>query len=566
MQAVRRRVLAFASGLVVVASVLTGMVTGSAGAVSGPAAHVDPGLSQLTGAVKVIVQTTGAAASDVEQHVVQLGGQVTKQLPIVNGFAATMPGGAVAELAHLPGIRAISQDLPVHVQGSADTSTLPSVYRKVVRADDLANSGASGQGVTVALIDTGVDTGLADLQNRMVQVQTDALGLTHDSCENLSGELGCQDSYGHGTFIAGLIAGTGAASGGQYVGAAPNAKILSVKIAGRSGSADVSNVLAAIQWVVSFKDTYGIKVLNLSLGTDSTQSYRIDPLNYAVERAWQSGIVVVVAASNRGPAPGTISKPGDDPFVITVGAIDDKGTAGLGDDVLPNFSSHGPTAADGLSKPDVVAPGAHLVSLAARGAAVTQQFPSNMAAPYRRGSGTSMATGVVSGVVADMLSANPGMSPDRVKYALTSTARSDASTDVMAVGAGIVDGYSAAYSAPAGLANQGVIPGDGTGSLDASRGTVDVSVAGTDGSLTLINGNLTTQLTLWDPSTLFGDWTGSSWYGSSWYGSSWYGSSWYGSSWYGSSWYGSSWYGTPEGSSWYGSSWYGSSWYGAWDQ
>src|SRR5207245_1877202 len=127
---------------------------------------------------------------------------------------------------------------------------------------------------------------------------------------------------------------------------------------------------AAIQWVVSFKDRYGIKVLNLSLGTDSTQTYRTDPLNYAVERAWDSGIVVVVSASNRGPGPATISKPGDDPLVITVGAVDDRGTPGLGDDELPNFSSHGPTAADGLAKPDLVAPGGHIVSLRAPGSAI----------------------------------------------------------------------------------------------------------------------------------------------------------------------------------------------------
>ena len=118
---------------------------------------------------------------------------------------------------------------------------------------------------------------------------------------------------------------------------------------------------------MSFKDRYGIKVLNLSLGTDSTQSYRVDPLNYAVEKAWDSGIAVVVAASNRGPDAGTISKPGDDPLVITVGAVDDMGTPGLSDDELPDFSSHGPTAADGLAKPDLAAPGAHIVSLRAPG-------------------------------------------------------------------------------------------------------------------------------------------------------------------------------------------------------
>src|SRR4029077_7912703 len=142
-----------------------------------------------------------------------------------------------------------------------------------------------------------------------------------------------------------------------------------------------------------------------------------------------SGIAVVVAASNRGPGPGTISKPGDDPLVITVGAVDDMGTPGLGDDQLPNFSSHGPTAADGLAKPDLGAPGGHLVSLRAPGSAIDTQFPTYVDGAYRRGSGTSMATGVVSGSVALMLQANPGMTPNRVKFALTSTARPAASND-----------------------------------------------------------------------------------------------------------------------------------------
>jgi hypothetical protein len=160
-----------------------------------------------------------------------------------------------------------------------------------------------------------------------------------------------------------------------------------------------------------------------------------------------------------------------------------------------------------------------------------------------------------------MLQADPAMAPDRVKYALMSTARADASDDRMAVGAGLVDAHSAAFDAPAGTANQGLARSSGLGGLDASRGSVRVRVMGLP-----VPGLLTAQLQLWRPLTFTTlPWTGSSWYGSSWYGSSWYGSSWYGSSWYGSSWYGSSWYGQFEGSSWYGSSWYGSSWYGAWE-
>jgi serine protease AprX len=149
------------------------------------------------------------------------------------------------------------------------------------------HAGDQGQGVTVALVDTGV-TASADFAGRMLTVHDDRTG--RDSpCENLSGEPTCYDTYGHGTFVAGIIAGNGAASGGAFSGVAPQANVLAVKVAGADGSTDVSNVLAAIQWVVSFQSRYHIGVLNLSLATDSSQTYRSDPFNYAVERVWDAG-------------------------------------------------------------------------------------------------------------------------------------------------------------------------------------------------------------------------------------------------------------------------------------
>ena len=215
---------------------------------------------------------------------------------------------------------------PVHVQAAeaAQVSPIRSVYRETTGATTLAGEGITGTGVTVALVDTGV-ADVTDLAGRVLDV-TDPLTGVIKRCVDFSGEGQCGDSYGHGTFLAGIIAGTGASSNGRWKGMAPGAKIISLKVAGRDGSSDVSKVLAAIQWAVSFRQQYGIRVLNLSLGTDSTQSWKVDPLNYAVERAWQAGIVVTVAASNRGPSPGTISKPGDDPWVLTVGAVDDRGT------------------------------------------------------------------------------------------------------------------------------------------------------------------------------------------------------------------------------------------------
>ena len=515
--------------------------------------------------LRVIVQKRSAADLAPERAVQRLGGRVTNALPIIAGFAATVPVTVVGELARLPGVRAVTPDGRVHVQGAASASNIRSVYPKVVKAETAWQRGVTGRGVTVAVVDTGVAANLPDLNGRLVPVTNDVTGRI-EPCKNLSGELNCNDSYGHGTFIAGLIAGNGAGSGGTWKGVAPEANILSVKTAGANGAADVSNILAAIQWVVSFKDRYNIRVLNLSLGTDSTQSWQTDPFNYAVERAWAAGISVVVAASNRGPGPGSISKPADDPWVITVGATDDRGTTSLSDDLLPDFSGRGP-ATQGVAKPDIAAPGAHVVSLRAPGSTIDNRFPWYVDGTYRQGSGTSMATGVVAGSVALMLQANPGFTPDRVKYALTATARDAVSDDPMAVGAGVVDANAAAFSAPPGVANQGLLLSSGLGSLALSRGSVQVQADNLLGSILgpLLGATLTAQVLLWNPGGYTGAaWVPSDWYLSTWEVYRWYRVGWYGNDWPGSRWHDASSYGQPQQES-YGSSLPGSAWYGAWE-
>jgi serine protease AprX len=557
----RTRAAVAAVGVLAVAWATSGAVAMSSGTTSTSLSHsvrvaVDPALAGVSGTVHVVVQ----GARSAESAVTALGGKLTHDLPLIDGFSASVPGSAIGQIAKLPGVRAITKDTKVTVMASPMTNlggTNPSdVYQQVVGADQLKAAGDNGHGVTVAVMDTGVSS-MPDTSNRLVSVAQDILGLTHANCENFAGDGTCTDKYGHGTFLAGLIAGTGAASNGQYAGVAPGAKILSVKIAGANGSCDVSTLIAAIQWVIAFRNTYNIKVLNLSLGTNATQSYQLSPLDFAVEKAWKSGIVVNVSASNLGPGPGTIDKPADDPFVITVGATDDSGTTSLADDSVPAFSGQGPTAADGLAKPDVTAPGVGLVSLAAPGAAITTQFPPAMSAPYRQGSGTSMSTAVVSGLVADILSAHPDWSPDRVKYALMSTAQPDASSEPMLVGAGLVNG-DAALTAPAGLANQGIASGTGLGSLQADRGTVEVVLDGLGGLLKpgALTGEVTAQLLPWNVvGMLLTTFTGNSWWGNSWWGNSWWGNSWWGNSWWGNSWW---------GNSWWGNSWWGAAWYGAW--
>jgi serine protease AprX len=596
-----RHALSYRVLVVAAAAILLGCA-----ATAGTAAQ--PGSARSVGAggvARVVVQQASPGDPRPARSVERLGGRVGRRLPIVDGFAATVPAEALPALRDAPGVLAVRPDGPVAVAGALDEAARlgaaaraalgagpPQVFRDVVGATRLNQRGTTGAGTTVALIDTGV-AATGDLAGRLVQVRDGVGGLLGAvaACKNLSGEAGCGDTYGHGTFIAGLIAGDGRGSGGMYRGVAPGARLLSVKIAGRDGSSDVSTLLAAIQWVVSHREAYGIKVLNLSLGTDSAQSYKDDPLNYAVERAWKSGIVVVTAASNRGPGARTIAKPGDDPYVITVGAVDDQGTVPVTDDVVPDFSARGPTAADGLPKPDVAAPGTRVVSVNARGSLIDRRYPE--AAGYRRASGTSMATAVVSGLAALLVASDAGATPDRVKFMLTSTARPVPGADRSAVGAGLVDGWKAATAAPPGLANRGLADvslagtsaprgrGRRQASLDPSRGrmrvrTGAVDPAGPVGSIgAVLTGQRTTTLANWQPGWVLGPWTEETWRRTTWQLRTILPTRWAGTDWSGRNW---QWQGPPPGpgraashhpasrrfSRRYGRSLPGSTWYGVW--
>lgn len=569
------------------------------------AAFVAP-LGAATAAVRpaatrhVVVQGRADSATTAAA-VRRVHGRVTKTLDIVAGVAADVPAGAVAALRNDPAVRAVTDDATVTVSSrlldadasgttSTNTSTIKSVYRDEIGATILNAQGSTGGNVRVALVDTGVSD-VPDLAGRVVPVQdpggTPSALRESVRCVDFSGEGDCVDRYGHGTFLAGLIAGNGAQSGGLYAGVAPTADIVSLKIAGRNGAADVSKVLAAIQWVVSFHEQYAIKVLNLSLGTNSRVPYSIDPLNLAVEKAWRSGITVVVAAGNSGPGFGSIAKPADDPLVITVGAADDRETPGLDDDRLPNFSSRGPTH-DGIAKPDVVAPGARLVSLRLTDSHIEEmagpgQFAGTPYAAYRRGSGTSMASAVTSGAVALLLQRHPEWTPDRVKYALTSTAHKVAARDARLVGAGLIQ-LPAADTARPGVANLDVATfAMGGGSIDGSRGEVRVGqCSGTqdcarcdvNADCPAVTGDNTAQGRTFNANQYTNSqWTDSTWYTSQWaapildtgwYGNSWLGNSWLGNSWLGNSWLGSSWYGNDDTADDYGKPGRGGAWYGAW--
>ena len=520
-------------------------------------AAVDPALAHATGDAKVIVQAATGRTADAAAAITAAGGTITSELPLVDGYAATVPADRLQQLADSPAVRAISHDAPVRFEEySYDETTTASNFSRASGATKAWAQGLLGQGVGVAVIDTGVSE-MNDFAGRLVQGP------------DLSGEGTIIDNYGHGTVMAGLVGGSGADSatrvGGAYTGVAPKSTVVAVKVAGRNGVADVSTVLQAMHWVSAYKDQFNIRVLNLSWGTTSKQSTDVDPLNYAVQRLWKQGIVVVVAAGNAGPTAGTITKPGDDPMVLTVGAYDDRQDIDTANDQVPSWSSKGPTAA-GLAKPDVVAPGRTVISARSFGSGIEIDNPKALIAPsYIKGSGTSQAAAVTSGLAALLIQARPELTPDQVKAALMKTAIKIPSELAMAQGSGRVQ-LAAAMTADPGPAVQQTSVATGLGSIEASRGGRNVQVdCRNDGTIDVIVGEIDVRCEPWTGSSWTGSsWTGSSWTGSSWTGSSWTGSSWTGSSWTGSSWTGSSWTGGSwTGSSWTGSSWTGSSWTGS---
>jgi serine protease AprX len=363
--------------------------------------------------------------------------------------------------------------------------------------------------------------------------------------------------------MAGIIAGNDETAGG-YKGIAPNARIVSVKVGASTGAADVSQMIAGIDWVTQHAHDPGmnIRVLNLSLGTSAVQSYQLDPLAHAAEVAWRKGIVVVVSAGNDGTATNTVANPAIDPYLLAVGAEDPQGTVAPADDTVASFSQRG----TGSRRVDLVAPGSYVYGLLSPGSVLANEFPNAVfGGRYLRGSGTSQAAAVTSGVVADLLSARPSLTPDQVKALLTSTASRISSSNPNFIGAGLVQ-LPAALNAPTpSYTAQSYPASSGTGSLEAARGSSHVSLNGST-----LSGEQDIFGSTWSSAGMAaaeengsawsgGVFNGSTWSGSTWSGSTWSGSTWSGSTWSGSTWSGSTW----SGSTWSGSTWSGDLWQGA---
>jgi Subtilase family len=506
--------------------------------------------------VSVIVRELPGAGSVPEHAVEALGGEVEQHIPIIGGFVAEVPVAVVPELQRLDGIHSVTLNSRVRLLGSIDgidPNRDPGSWLKVAKntkLQEMWQHGFTGQGIDVALIDSGV----APVEGLSMQV-INGPDLSFDS---QAPNLADVDTYGHGTHMAGLIAGrdSSIAPGKEdedvdkrFVGAAPGARIVSLKVAASDGATDVSQVIAAIDWVVQHRasDGLNIRVLNLSFGTDGTQSYLEDPLAYAVEVAWLRGIVVVVSAGNSGFGTAQLNNPAYDPYVIAVGADDTRGTDDPKDDVIPAWQTRG----NATRHPDLVAPGKSLISLRDPGSFVDEANPGARVGSSRffRGSGSSQAAAVVSGAVATILEQHPELTPDQVKALLMTTSVPLPNADPVAQGAGLINLHRAreAKISTIGDAVQTWPRSSGTGSLQLARGSVLTEDEG---------------VVLQGEQTIFGDaWNGGSWASSSFEGTSWTDGAWNGRTWSGRTWSGESWSGrTWSGRTWSGRTWSGNGW------
>jgi serine protease AprX len=569
----RIRLLAVA----VVAVVVVAMVP----PVAGPAGSPGGGL------VSVIVQARPGALVAAARQVEQVGGQVGRQLEVINGFSARVPGGLVGRVQGSPAVSSVTENAPVAMQAAAyaPTTDAGSLYTTTLQTGAQAywKAGFTGKGIDVAVIDTGTAPvpGLAGTGKLINGPDL--------SFESQAPNLRYLDTYGHGTHMAGIIAGRAdTAVAGKYpgdttnfLGMAPDARIVSVKVADAMGAADVSQIIAAIDWVVQNKTTGGlnIRVLNLSFGTNTTNPYSIDPLCHAVEAAWKKGITVVAATGNAGfymtPGGPGLTSPARDPFVLAVGATDSMKTLSTADDQVASFSSSGSGGSGGTKNPDLVAPGRSLISLAVPGSFIDQTYGAGGAVTggFMRGSGTSQATAVVSGAAALVLSQHPTWTPVQVKALLTLTAtrlKVGLQTDA-AQGKGTlnltsalpVTNVAAAFSA---------ISSTGTGTLESARGSAHLvdngvvlsgekDIFGTAVSTATLASKRTAG-TAWTGGTYNGQvWTGSGFTGSNWTATTWSGRMWSGRMWSSEVWSGRMWSGRMwSAGTWTGRMWSGGSW------
>ena len=419
------------------------------------------------------------------------------------------------------------------------------------------SAGFTGKGVGVALIDTGV-TEVRGLDTGNVYHGPD---LSFDSQDP---ELTNKDAYGHGTHLGSIIAGRDTAgapatytSKTEFFGVAPDANLVSVKVGAQDGAVDVSQVIAALDWVVAHRNDNGlnIKVIALAYGTDSKQDPSIDPLTFAVEQAWKAGITVVVAGGNDGRDTMLLANPAQSPYVVSVGAEDSQGTLSVKDDTVPQWATRGTSS----RHVDLVAPGVSVIAARVPNGYADERNPSaRVGTRFAKASGTSQATAVVAGEAALLLQSNPTLTPDQVKRRLYMTSLPFASTTYIYRGDGVTQVDAARrYKDSGAAATTSAWYSTGRGSLEAARGSSHVNDGVSD-----LRGEVDIFGRRWDPAA----WTTASAARTSWVGGDWRGWTWSGNGWNARSWRGTTWStGTWSARSWRDESWSARSWRdGAW--
>jgi serine protease AprX len=451
---------------------------GAGGGASAPAA-LSPTLARLAATsphrrVVVIIQLQRGVDVAAGRALVRLvGGQPGPDLHIINGLSATLTTDGARKLAQSTRVHAVSLNstLLQTWHGAPGPWELSTTYDQSVHATGLWSE-STGRGVGVAVIDTGIAGDIPDFRSS----RWDSTSRVIASAVIDPNASTAADTYGHGTAVAGLIAGNshdrnyGDPLRDQRAGSAPNANLISIKVANDDGQATTLDALYGLQFAVDHKDDYNIRVVNMSFRSTDAESYKTDPLDAAAEQAWFHGITVVAAAGNMGTASDAVSyAPGNDPYVITVGAVDDQGTSDNSDDVVAGWSSQG-TTQDGVAKPDVVAPGAHIVSTLAPGSDFASLCPNCVIdGSYFQVSGTSLAAPIVAGVAADLIADHPDWTPDMVKGALVNTATQ------LPGGADEVNAWAADQADGDQLSsNQGLSPNT---LIDPNSGSIDYNAA-----------------------------------------------------------------------------------------
>jgi serine protease AprX len=479
---------------------------------------------------RVIVQGPRAredVAAAIERHPARAA-RVRHTFTSIDGLAAELTGEQLQALAASARVRAITRDGAVRLAGSLNKQKWP----RIAGVHKFWHGKMSENAVpAIAIVDSGIEAGRADFGNRVVA------DVTLSELEPNSGG----DGRGHGTFVASIAAG----SAEGYTGAAPRAKLVSIDVVDDRGMAMTSDVIRAADWILANKDAYGIRVANFSLFGSVETTFRFDPLDRAVERLWFSGIVVVAAAGNHGAEGqpvGVPYAPGNDPFIITVGANDTGRSVSTQDDRVAPWSAYGSTP-DGFQKPELVAPGRFLVAAVPASSTLASERPDKVVEPgYMQLSGTSFAAPVVAGAAANLLAAHPDWSPDQVKGALMLTTRAMPNAVPGSAGVGEVNAGKAVRvddpPNPNAALNEFIVP-------DPEGGAVPVFDAA---SWT----NAAKSNEAWDAAS----WTSASWTSASWTNASWTSASWTSASWTSASWTSASW----TSASWTSASWTSASW------